>query len=155
MARGTKLTVKHIPGIERGWLEKLMRRKSLIEAFGAVPPISIAGIGAYRLANEQATQSIGYWSAGIAIWLLFASMLKIVNARESDKDAEAKRNHDGLRAAILVLQASAGRACGLGPNNVNDLRVTFHAVVPPLANAQEIEQLVPYAGGDGGGEGRR
>ena len=35
------------------------------------------------------------------------------------------------------------------------LRATFHRVVPPIDDAEYLEQIVPYIGGDGGGAGRR
>lgn len=149
------MPVKHIPGVEHEWWVRAMRQKWLVELLGSVPPLIVAAVAAYRFAQEDATRTVAYWSAGAALWLLFASVIKIAHARELDKDANAKRDHDGLRAAMLVLQASAAAACGLNPAQANGLRVTFHRVVPPLDKAELIEQLVPYAGGDGGGEGRR
>ncbi len=149
------MAVKHIPGVEHEWWMKVLRQKWLIELVGAVPPLIVAAIGAYQLHQSPATATLGYWAGGAAGWLLLAALLKTMHARELDKDALAKRDHDGLKAAMFVVHACAGKACGLDPNRPEDIRVTFHGVVPPLDNPQHIEQLVPYAGGDGGGEGRR
>lgn len=149
------MAVKHIPGVEHHWWVRAMRQKWLVELFGSVPPLIVAAVAAYRFVQDESTRTVGYWSAGAALWLLFASLIKIAHARELDKDTNAKRDHDGLRAAMLVLQASAAAACGLDPAEAKRLRVTFHRVVPPLSNAEFIEQLVPYAGGEGGGEGRK
>ena len=55
---------------------------------------------------------------------------------------------------MCVVHASVAHACKIEPSNSQDVRVTFHRVVPPLENAEHIQQLVPYAGGEGGGEGR-
>jgi hypothetical protein len=151
---GAKLAVKHIPGVEHQWWVRTMRQKWLVELVGSVPPLVVAAIAAFRFVQDDATRTVGYWSAGAAAWLFLASLVKILHTRELDKDANAKRDHDGLRAAMLVLHASAANACGLADAECNQLRVTFHRVVPPLTNAEQIEQVVPYAGGDGGGEGR-
>jgi hypothetical protein len=132
-----------------------MRQKWLVEFIGSVPPLVVAVIAALRFIQDKQTETVGYWSAAAAAWLFAASALKIAHARELDKDANAKRDHDGLRAAMLVLQSSAAAACGLDTANAKKLRVTFHRVVPPLDKAEWIEQVVPYAGGDGGGEGRK
>jgi hypothetical protein len=146
---------KHIPGVERTAWRRLMRQKWLVESISSVPPLLVASIGAYRLVQDTATQSIGYWSAFAAVWLLLASFVKVANAREVDHEADSKLDHDGLKAAMFVLHAGAGQVCGLNPANIDDLRVTFHRVVEPINNPKEIEQLVPYAGGGGGGAGRR
>lgn len=145
--------LKHIPGVERAsWLS----RKWFVETIGSIPPLIIAAIASYRFLQDPATLMLGYLSAGAGIWLLVASIIKVGHARQQDRESAAKRDHDGLRAALWVLHASAGHACNLDQATVQDtLRVTFHRVVPPLEDAQEIEQIVPYVGGKGGGEGRR
>lgn len=147
------MTIKHIPGVDRpNWLNK----KWLVEAVGSIPPLVVAGIAAYRFWLQPDTTSLGYLSAGAVLWLLIASVVKVAHAREQDREASAKRDHDGLKAALLVLQASAGNVCGLDPQDKEaSLRITFHRVVPPLDDAQLIEQIVPYVGGAGGGEGRK
>lgn len=141
--------------MEYEWWKRLFRKKWPFELFGSVPPLLVALLGAAKLLQESPINTLGYYAAGAAIWLLVASILKIVHTRELDKDANAKRDHDGLKAAMSVVQASTIHACNLDPASSNDVRVTFHRVVPPLDNPQHIEQLIPYAGGDGGGEGRK
>ena len=138
----------HIPGVRSaGWI----RKKWMVELAGSVPPLVIAAIAAYRLFADPTTRDLGYYAAAAAAWLVLASIIKIVHAAVQDKDNDAARDHDGLRAALWVLRAAAGRSCKLAPDNSKDaLRVTFHRVVPPLDNPQEIEQIVPYIGGEGG-----
>lgn len=149
------MTIKHIPGVEYEWWIRLLRQKWLFELFASVPPLIIACIGAARLFQDAGQQTFAYWAVGAALWLFFGSVLKIAHAREMDKDANAKKDHDGLRAAMCVVHASASHACGLVPGDASAIRVTFHSVAPPLDNPQHIEQIVPYVGGDGGGVGRR
>ena len=131
-----------------------MRQKWPVELVSSVPPLAVACIAAFRFFQDAATYTLGYWSASAALWLFLASLIKILHTRELDKDTNAKRDHDGLRAAMLVLHASTAHACGLAETDFSQLRVTFHRVVPPLTNAEQIEQIVPYVGGEGGGEGR-
>lgn len=147
------MAAKHIPGTKaQTWLKK----KWLVETISSVPPVLVAAVAAYRLWIDGATQTLGYWSAGAAVWLAGGSIVKVLHAKEQDKDAAAKQDHDGLRAALWVLHATAGHACGIDPGRTSQvLRVTFHRVVPPVENAQEIEQIVPYVGGAGNGSGRK
>lgn len=149
------MSIKHIPGVElRIWL-KVLHQKWLVELIGSFPPVIVAGIGVWQLAQNKATISLGYWAAGAAVWLVIASFFKIVQAMDVDRNANSKQDFDGLKAAMFVVHANVTRACGLSQDQNADVRVTFHRVVPPLNDPHSIEQLVPYAGGEGGGEGRK
>jgi hypothetical protein len=146
------LTPKHIPGTEK---PKWISQKALVELVAGLPPFALALIGGYRLVLDEKTADLGYLSFGAAAWLFLGYVLKVWNARYQDKEAAAKGDHDGLRGALCVLHASVGRACNLNLSEEDALRVTFHRVVPPLGEALEIEQIVPYVGGKGGGVGRK
>lgn len=147
------MTPKHIPGTAK---PKWISKKWLVELLAGIPPFGLALVGGIRLVQDPATERLGNWSLGLALLLLIAFIVKIAHARYLDKETAAKLDHDGLRGAIFVLHAAACELCGIDPNEANDdLRVTFHRVVPPLNEPLEIEQIVPYVGGKGGGSGRK
>ena len=58
--------------------------------------------------------------------------------------------HEGLDAAVsrMLVERCNKRKCGTG------LRTTFHRLVPPIHEPQDIEQIVNYAGSGGEGMGR-
>jgi len=143
---------KHLPGVQKtGFLHK----KVPVEIVGGLPPLVVAGVSAYKFFLEPATVPLGWLSVAAAIWLIGATILKILNAREQDREAASKRDHEGLRAALWVLHSAASHACNLGPTVMEQqLRVTFHRVVPPLEKPEKIEQLTPYVGGANSGAGR-
>lgn len=145
---------RHIPGVEKAGL---LKRKSFVEAISVGPPVVIAGVGSSMSPDPIAS---GFLALG-AIWLFIAAVVKVLHAREQDKEARGALEHDGLLGALHVLQTSVAQHCGFPHPIDKKLRVTIHRVVPPknapknLAAATEIEQIVPYVGGDGGGQGRR
>ena len=107
-------------------------------------------------------QSVVPWLLVGAIWLLLASAVKVLHGREADKEASSKKNHEGLVAALHVVQALAGHICAIKKEDLDTtVRVTFHRIVPlekapdDLGQAEEIEQLVNYVGGNADGVGRR
>lgn len=143
---------KHLPGVEKtGFLHK----KVPVEAVGGLPPLVIAGVSAYKFFLDPATVLLGWLSVGAVIWLVGATVLKVLNARELDRETASKGDHDGLRGALWVLHSAASHACNLGPAVMGQqLRVTFHRVMPPLDKAEKIQQLTPYVGGGNNGKGR-
>lgn len=87
-----------------------------------------------------------FWlSAGAAIWLLLTSIWKIFLAREEDGKEEPEIVHEGLYASVSTLQVMLTHYCKKR-NCGNDIRATFHRVVPPLDDPKHIEQIIPYAG---------
>jgi hypothetical protein len=146
------MVAKGIPGTKK---PGLLTKKWVAELFSGIPPFVIAVVGSLNSYEKPETRRLSYWLAGAAVWLLFSTVWKILHARTQDAQAAQKNDHEGLRGALCVLQAAAGRACGLDPTESSDtLRVTFHRVVPPLETAEQIEQIVDYVGGGGGGAGR-
>lgn len=143
---------KHIPGLDKAsWA----RKKWFVELVSTAPPIIAAIVLAVR--TWETDLELGITLAVGAVWLVLASALKVAHAREQDKDAALRQDHDGLLAAINVLQATTCQVCKLTAGGALDpsLRVTIHRVVPPLDRPEMIEQIVPYVGGKGGGAGRK
>lgn len=146
-----------LPGIDEApWY----RKKTTVELVSSVPPVIAAGIAAANFFQTRATFWLGWLSLASLVWLLIAATVKINIARDDDKKAEPREAHDGLRAALHVLHATAAHACGFKPDDEKSkLRVTFHRVVPPLEDSRTIEQIIDYIGrqedGKGGGKGRK
>ncbi|QBQ98155.1 hypothetical protein [Paraburkholderia pallida] len=144
--------VKPIPGPDRTpWYFT----KAATEGLGSGAPAVAAILSAIRLLEDPATKVFGLISAGAAVWLIAAALVKIFAARAQDKKEAPERTHEGLRAALFALHSMVAHAAELDPDDAKTkLRVTFHRVVPPLKTAVEIQQLVDYVGGPGGGDGR-
>lgn len=131
-------------------------KKLVIEGVTSVPPL----IGAIVAAATRSTADLFFWLlVGGAAWLLFGAVLKMHKAHQEDKKVEHDQSHTGITACLQVLHAVIEHQGRIEFNQSSaadfDLRVTFHRVVEPLDDAKEIEQLVDYVGGDGGGEGRK
>jgi hypothetical protein len=62
-------------------------------------------IGVQQLVQNKATIGLDY-AAGAAAWLVFASIVKTVQAFDIDRDVTAKRDFDGLKAAMFEVRAS-------------------------------------------------
>lgn len=144
--------IKAIPGAKS---QKFWEKKAVVEGVAVGPPLLGGAIGAYKFVADGS-----YWLGGVAavgaLWLAIALLLKVRNAAAQDADSQAKKDHEGLRGAMHVLHATTGQICGIDPSKVHDqLRVTFHRVVDPANDPQELEQIVGYVGGKGGGEWRR
>jgi hypothetical protein len=138
-----------IPGLDKpGWL----KRKAPLKLITSVPPILAAAVTAYNLWGNP----IAWLAAGGAAWLTLGCFLEWLAARAHDREESVAHGHEGLTAALMVLQTVAGQACGIAPADLDDhLRVTFHRVVEPIDNPEEIEQLVDYVGGSHSGAGRK
>lgn len=144
--------VNHIPGApKRGFLTS----KWFVEIVSSVPPVVVSGIAAYRLWGASGTEVLGYLSGTAAAWLVVASGLKVASAYNQDKADTSAKDHRDLRAALHVLHATAAVICKLDLAEKDaKLRVTFHRVVPPVDQPEDIEQIVDYVGGSGNGSGR-
>lgn len=144
---------KYIPGVaKRGLLES----KTFVEVVSVAPPMFAAAAAAMN----ASTMRMAAWLGAGALWLLAASVVKVMHARIQDKAAQRQADHDGLVGALYVLQATVAKACGILEDIDVHLRVTVHRAVLPgrngrLSDAEEIEQVVDYVGGSGGGGGRR
>lgn len=149
----TKKSTNPISGLKK---IRFWSRKWLVELVGSGPPLIAAVAGAFTLSDPS-----GVWSPVLivaSVWLLGASGLKIKQAYDEDKSIDRDNEHHGITACLHVLHATLehhGKVeySGTDPTAF-DLRVTFHRVVEPLDDPKELEQLVDYVGGRGGGKGR-
>jgi len=140
---------KHIPGIPRnGFLDK----RWFVELASSGPPVIAAG-GSAILAYST-MPAIGTVLGLGAVWLMGASGLKVAHAQKQDQASSEHGSHEGLIGALHTLQQAVSHVCAIKVDQNEDLRVTVHRVLPPLANPERIEQIVPYVGGKGGGHGR-
>jgi len=137
------------------WYEK----KAVIEALATVPPVLAAAIGALISLAQRQQRAFGWWLLAGAVWLIGASVAKVLHARAQDRERKRSDEHDGLRAALHVLFTTVCRMAGIAEEQrtAGRLRLTIHRVVtrgksdPP----EELEQLLPYMGGPGSPPGRR
>ena len=130
--------------------------KLFIEAVSSVPPILGAAYAAFK-ANQSEDGQVGVVIlVVVCLWLVGVSVVKIINAKNGDSNDELVNGHDGILAALHVVHATVARVGRLETSQQkNTLRVTFHRVVPPLDTSEYIEQITPYVGGGGGGQGRK
>ncbi|HST62337.1 MAG TPA: hypothetical protein VLK84_26780 [Longimicrobium sp.] len=139
--------------------ERWYEKKAVIEALATVPPILAAAIGALVSLSDRQKRAFGWCLAAGALWLVVASVAKVLHARAEDRQRKRTDEHDGLRAALHVLFATVCRTAGIAEEEraSGKLRLTIHRVVmkgksePP----EELEQLLPYMGGEGSPAGRR
>jgi hypothetical protein len=128
---------------------KIYEHKWIVETVSVVPPVIAAGYAAYAAnANPNTAASVPWLLFGI-VWLILASIVKILQAFQQDKEFAMRNTHEGLAGASRVLHASVLKQANL-PQKSGELRVTVHRVVPPLESPKHYEQLIPYIGGNGG-----
>jgi len=128
---------------------KIYEQKWFVESVSVVPPVIAAGYAAFAAnANPNTAASVPWLLLGI-IWLIVASLVKILQAFQQDKEVAVRNAHEGLVAASHVLHASVLRKANLSSKS-GELRVTVHRVVPPIDSPKSYEQLIPYVGGSGG-----
>lgn len=137
------------------WFEK----KAVIEALATVPPILAAAIGALTSLSDRQKRAFGWWLLAGAVWLVGASVAKVLHARAQDRERKRADDYEGLRAALHVLFAAVCKAGGVTDQDHGNgrFRLTLHRVVPARKNGtpEELEQLLPYMGGQGSAPGRR
>ena len=142
-----------ISGIKR---RKPWEKKWFAEVAGSGPPFLAAVFAAVKALGDPSTTWLFWPSVLACVWLLLASILKVVQAKKLDAEEDLRKSHDGLTAALSVLHSTVCQISGVPESERSScLRATFHRVVPPLDEADHIEQIVPYVGGRGNGEGRK
>ncbi len=145
--------MNHIPGTSS---KKFWTSKWFVEAISSVPPIFVMCISAYRFYADPNTRDFAYYSGIAALWLVLASIWKVISTYLQEKNDSAGKDHRDLRAALHVLYAAVCDVCKVDPNTRHQkLRATFHRVVPPIDQPEYLEQIVDYIGGDSSGEGRK
>ena len=145
--------MNHIPGTAA---KHFWTSKWFVELFSSVPPMIIAALGCWRFYDDPATKLLAYFAGGAALWLVASSGLKVVSTYKQDLKDQSDKDHRDLRAAVHVLHSTVAGICKLdNATSHKKLRATFHRVVPPIDQSEQLEQLVNYVGGDGNGIGRK
>ncbi len=127
------------------------------EAVTNIPPILTAFIAAASLRADDKRPA---WIARVAFlgaaWLSLGVVLRIVRARQKDRDRAALESPQDLLGCVHVLYGQLCQRCGIGEDNHPRLRITVHRVVPPANGeaTQSLEQVIPYVGDKGGKAGR-
>ncbi len=132
---------------------------AVIEALSTVPPVLAAGVGALASFADPRGRAFGWWLAVGALWLLGASVAKVLHARTQDRERRRADEYEGFRAALQVLFTAVCATAGItnAERDKGKLRLTIHRVVaggkrdPP----EELEQMLSYVGGPGNAAGRR
>ncbi|UCC29698.1 MAG: hypothetical protein JSU86_16025 [Phycisphaerales bacterium] len=145
-----------IPGVMKPtWLD----REWPVELIAAVCP-AFAIVWSIR---EQLTKDepsfLGAILFGAALlWLIALGVLKVFLARRRDKRRIRMESPADLVGCIQVLYHAVKHQCALDKDDETTLRATIHRVVKPDSPGDDpevLEQVIPYIGGAGGGEGRR
>lgn len=140
----------HIPGRKK---ERFYEKKHVVELIAVLPPLVTAAVGALVNLADPTRRTMGWWLAGATVWLVLASVVKVLHAASQDRERKRMEEHGGLRGALWVLYETIRNAAGLEKVGDGTLRVTIHRVVPPKtksAPTELLEQLLPYIGGKGG-----
>jgi putative methionine-R-sulfoxide reductase with GAF domain len=139
--------------------DRWYERKAVIEALATVPPILAAAIGALTSLSDRQKRAFGWWLLAGVVWMVGASVAKVLHARAQDRESKRADDYEGLRAALHVLFAAVCETAGLSAKDrcTGRVRITIHRVVPNGKDRppEELEQLLPYMGGPGSAAGRR
>ncbi|MDQ0569964.1 hypothetical protein QFZ42_001798 [Variovorax paradoxus] len=135
--------------------QSLLDRKWFVESLSFVPAVT-AGAAASAKFFFESSYVLGWGLAIACAWTVAFSIIKVIHAKRQDERDDDLRSHDGLVAALTVVHELVARAAGLSQEEkMKCLRATFHRVVPPVGESDEIEQIVNYVGGAGDGAGRK
>lgn len=140
--------MREIPSAKLKWYE----RKIVVEALGFGPPIFAAGYAAFAASRNPATAEAVPLLIFACLWLVVAGIAKVWHAWSEDRKKSAQ---NPLHACLCVIRAVVAKRAGIQDDEANALRITFHRVKSKDDAPDEIEQLTPYVGGDGGKAGRR
>jgi putative methionine-R-sulfoxide reductase with GAF domain len=143
---------------------RFYQRRWFVESLAVIPPIITIAVATVPNFADPAKERLGFLLAGAAVWLLVASIAKVLLAYRQDKEEKSKQEYDGLLGTLHVLYGSVRTHLKIPEQGEEDkqrahnLRVTIHRVVPNAKDGQdpvELEQMLPYVGGGGKGSGRR
>lgn len=140
--------VKHTPFYQKKWFSELV---------GSVPPIIAVLIAAVVNYQDETKQNLGIAGIIAAIWLFLAGIVKIFQASKQDSEESLKYNFEGIKASLITLHELVSEMRGFSEDDKHNrrLRVTIHRVDPAGKANEEMEQLIPYIGGEGGEAGRK
>lgn len=147
--------MRRIPGRRR---TRFYEKRHVVEGVSVVPPLVTAVCAAAANLGNAATHPVGWALLAGAGWLSVSSVVKVLHAGAQERERRRAEDYEGLLGALCVLHGIIRRVLDLPEQPDGLLRVTIHRVVPhpvPGRAPEELEQLVPYVGGGGGGAGRR
>lgn len=146
--------MEHIPG---NTSVSIFQKKSFIEAFASIPPIVAAGITVAINFPDPDKHLITGIAFGGMVWLILASIFRVVHAHKQDKKEAQQTSYEGLQGALYVLYSNVFKHLEYDDNDSERLRVTIHRVAydDGKEGPTGLEQMLPYVGGKGGGEGRK
>lgn len=147
------MTTKNNPihGVKK---KSLLDRKWFVESLSFVPAVAASAAASAKFLFES-NYVLGWGLAIACVWTVVFSIIKIIHAKRQDERDDDLRSHDGLVASLTVVHELVSRAAGLSQEEkLKCLRATFHRVVPPVGESDEIEQIVNYVGGAEDGVGR-
>lgn len=136
-------------------VRKIYEKKWLIEFFASGPPAVVAAVAAWKSYQSEFDSGLWRYLALALPWLVVVQVIKVVATYKQEAKDDELRSHDGLQAALKVLHAVVKDLFTQKFSEDPCIRVTFHRVVPPLSEPEQLEQIVPYVGGNGDGEGRK
>lgn len=137
---------------------RFYEKKWTVEAIAIGPPIILAGIAAWSSWFDVTKRWQGWIYMVAVAWLGIASICKVAQAKTQDDVQKYNQGHDGLFGAVHTIYGAISTHKNFSEQHDERLRITVHTVV--AANGQdsapeELEQLLPYVGGQGGAVGRR
>jgi hypothetical protein len=143
----------HMPGAASA---SIFQKKWVIEILTVVFPIIAACVTVWNNYSDPDKQ----WSnitlvAGI-VWLIIASLARVVHAYHLDKKETKQNNYEGLLGAANVLYSTVSKHLQYDDGNSGKLRITMHRVTFKNKKSEPVGlvQMIPYVGGKGGEAGR-
>lgn len=155
-----------MPGIPETKKKRFYEKSWFLELLG-IPSALIAGVPTLAVAlptllhsSERSRGEVALAWTGVAgvVLLIVIGVVKLIQGYAKDKIADDTQRLDGLHAALHVIHSVVRHNRGFSRNDRERLRVTIHRVVKAGEHGgspDEIEQLLNYVGGKGGGAGRR
>lgn len=143
-----------IPGVKK---TPFYQKKWFAELFGSVPPIVAVIITAIVNFQDETKRNLGIVGIIAAVWIFLAGIIKIFQASKQDSEESLKYNFEGIKASLVTLHELVSEMQNFNEADRNNgkFRVTMHRVDPSGKANEEMEQLIPYIGGEGGEAGRK
>ncbi|HEY2847954.1 MAG TPA: GAF domain-containing protein [Pyrinomonadaceae bacterium] len=112
--------------------------------------------------EDQTVSRADMWLVYVGMFgvvlLITQGLSKLAAARWKDQHEEDEDRFDGFLSALHLIHSIVRHKAGFSRSSVNRLRVTVQRIVPPEkagTSPEELEQVLDYIGGKGGGKGRR
>ncbi|MFM9902980.1 MAG: hypothetical protein ACKVQJ_00245 [Pyrinomonadaceae bacterium] len=141
----------------KSWFIELL---SFLGALIAGLPAAAIAIGRifYPQASTNANELALAWIGLAGVFLLIVTgVVKILQGSWKDTHEADEERYDGLRASVRLIHSLVRQYYGFDQKETEKLRVTIHRIVKPKPrrSPEELEQVIDYVGGSGGGKGRK